>query len=408
VNKDVLSQTEILIVHQLTAKLERKEIEAWVRDKAKDGEDSLEQLDALQAGECFFWSPGLMRVFAKVKVGKKFTYDSSATPEIGDESHVAPRHLSAGDMSHLKEAMATIVEELEAKDPAKLQAALKEAKERATVKDARIAWLEHERDNRVESEVIKEVSVVTDADLEQIRAAAGAVVSAVDPIAKLLEKLAEAQSAPRPSAPPRPSAAPQPQPPMARPRKSTPGVISAALLAQKPVCCRDGLHAAMSGPEQRVLNALAWLESIGVERPEINAVAFLSGYKPGGGAFNNTKGSLRTKSLVEYAPGKRVFLTASGRLHAQSPDVPLDTQELHSQVIDRLSGPERRILRPLLEAWPGTLSNAALADAAEYGAGGGAFNNARGRLRTLGLIDYPERGQVRARDLLFLGHHHSA
>lgn len=34
-------------------------------------------------------------------------------------------------------------------------------------------------------------------------------------------------------------------------------------------------------------------------------------------------------------------------------------------------------------------------------AGAGAFNNPRGRLKTLGLIEYPQPGMVRAKDLLF-------
>lgn len=39
---------------------------------------------------------------------------------------------------------------------------------------------------------------------------------------------------------------------------------------------------------------------------------------------------------------------------------------------------------------------------AEGDAAGGAFNNPRGRLRSLGLIEYPQPGFVVARPLLFL------
>jgi hypothetical protein len=48
------------------------------------------------------------------------------------------------------------------------------------------------------------------------------------------------------------------------------------------------------------------------------------------------------------------------------------------------------------------VENDALARAAGYEPGGGAFNNPRGRLRSLGLVEYPERGKVVARPLLFL------
>ena len=43
-----------------------------------------------------------------------------------------------------------------------------------------------------------------------------------------------------------------------------------------------------------------------------------------------------------------------------------------------------------------------LAEAVGMEASGGGFRNPLGRLRTLGLIEYPDRGRVRARDVLFL------
>ena len=57
--------------------------------------------------------------------------------------------------------------------------------------------------------------------------------------------------------------------------------------------------------------------------------------------------------------------------------------------------------KPLLKSYPSSMHNQTLADAAGYTAGAGAFNNPRGRLKTLGLIEYPQPGMVRARDLLF-------
>jgi hypothetical protein len=70
-------------------------------------------------------------------------------------------------------------------------------------------------------------------------------------------------------------------------------------------------------------------------------------------------------------------------------------------VLERLTGPERKLLGPLLESYPSALTLEELAMQSGYEVGGGAFNNPRGRLRTLGLIDYPHRGTVRAADLLF-------
>lgn len=135
--------------------------------------------------------------------------------------------------------------------------------------------------------------------------------------------------------------------------------------------------------------------------PEQTAAAFLAGYTIGGGAWNNPRGALRTKGLIEYR-GERLALTDAGRDLAQAPDAPLTTAELHRMVLDRLPGPEQKILGVLLEAYPESLENGELARRAGYEPGGGAFNNPRGRLRSLGLVEYPERGLVRARSILFL------
>ncbi len=158
----------------------------------------------------------------------------------------------------------------------------------------------------------------------------------------------------------------------------------------------------LTGPEQRILDALAWLSSIGVERPEQAAVAFLAGYTIGGGAFNNPKGKLRGKGLIEYVPGDCLLLTDSGRQVANLPTAPLTTEALHTAVLIRLPGPEQKILRVLLDAYPAPVSYEELARLAGYAEGGGAFNNPRGRLRSLGLIEYPGRGVAVAKPLLFL------
>ena len=157
----------------------------------------------------------------------------------------------------------------------------------------------------------------------------------------------------------------------------------------------------LTGPEQRILNAIAWLEDIGVESPEQPAVAFLAGYSYGGGAYNNPRGRLNVNGLVEYVPGNRIRLSAKGKQMAEPTDVPSTNDALHESVLARLPGPEQRLLKPLLKSYPSSMHNQTLADAAGYTAGAGAFNNPRGRLKTLGLIEYPQPGMVRARDLLF-------
>lgn len=158
--------------------------------------------------------------------------------------------------------------------------------------------------------------------------------------------------------------------------------------------------AEITGPMQRILNAIAWLESIGIDAPSQVAVAFLANYSYGGGAFNNPRGALNSAGLVEYA-GKNIRLTEAGRAVANYPDVPLTVQELHTHVLGILPGPHQKILSVLLEKYPNAISKADCASIAGY-AQGGAFNNPLGKLHSMGLVDYPQPGYVVAESLLFL------
>lgn len=106
---------------------------------------------------------------------------------------------------------------------------------------------------------------------------------------------------------------------------------------------------------------------------------------------------------MEYVPGDKIRLTDEGRRFAVAPDTPLDAKELQSFVMERLPGPEQRILRVLLDHYPNAISNEDCAASCDppYQSGGGAYNNPRGRLRSLGLIEYVG-GKLRAKPLLFL------
>jgi hypothetical protein len=160
---------------------------------------------------------------------------------------------------------------------------------------------------------------------------------------------------------------------------------------------KDGL----SGPEQRLLDAIAWQNALGIEEPPQVAVAFLAGYTYGGGAFNNPRGSLRTKGLVDYRAGDRIALTPAGKKRAHAPEADLTIEELHRRVLSVLDNPLQRLLKPLLDAYPNALGDDELAPLAGYKPGVGAFNNPKGRLRSLGLIEYPQPKHSVASGVLF-------
>ena len=185
------------------------------------------------------------------------------------------------------------------------------------------------------------------------------------------------------------------------PRRVYPSKHAAVAYDHDRAISRDPGDPRLTGPERRILEALAWMESIGQTAPVVEAVAFLADYRPGGGAFQNNRSTLRSKGLIDYPGPGCLALTAEGRAWAPRPPTPGSGEQLRATVLARLAGPERRVLEPLIAAYPEPLTADELAERSGYGAGGGAFQNTRSRIRTLGLIDYPRPGLVRAADLLF-------
>ncbi|KKL10877.1 hypothetical protein LCGC14_2551450, partial [marine sediment metagenome] len=75
-NKNVLSQTEVLITLQTTAPQDKKAIDAWVKENGDEEErDELMQTIAkLPKGEAWIWSPQWLECFERVKIRQRRTF----------------------------------------------------------------------------------------------------------------------------------------------------------------------------------------------------------------------------------------------------------------------------------------------------------------------------------------------
>lgn len=163
-------------------------------------------------------------------------------------------------------------------------------------------------------------------------------------------------------------------------------------------------HDGISPVEQRVLDALAELDILGVPKPERIQVAFLAGYSNlDSKGFKNATGSLRTADLIAYPTPGTIALTGAGREKANWTERPRTPAELQERIIRLLGGVHGRVLEPLIKAYPEAVAREEVARQAGYGnLDSKGFKNAMGRLRSLGLIDYPTSGQVQAQRVLFL------
>lgn len=396
VNKEVLSQVECLCVLQVTGPHERKALEEWVQEAGADRK-LVGELPGLSRGEGYVWSPAWLRIYARVHFSKKTTFDASATPEVGKATRAAS--ISAVDVAALREDMAEVVAQAEKDDPVVLRrkiAQLEKAKSHTTDPSPMALQVTIDRQVRQETARItatrdREWGVAMSGANKEILRLHKLVGQAVKNLGGSFTESTAAVFHPISLEAVVKGTSPQEY--ISELKKS--GTPFEEIVRGE----YQGIHSGLTSPEQRILDAIAWMNSIGVREPEQPAVAFLAGYSYGGGAYNNPRGSLKTKGLIEYR-GKSLVLTPQGTQAANMPDTDPSVEELHQKVLSVLGGPEKRLLVPLLEAYPGAISNETLANRSNYALGSGSFNNPKGRLRTLGLIEYVPEG-VRARDILF-------
>ncbi len=96
-------------------------------------------------------------------------------------------------------------------------------------------------------------------------------------------------------------------------------------------------------------------------------------------------------------------MTEEGRVHARPVDRPLSVSELHERLCQKLGGPEAKLLRELISIYPSSISKEELGARLGYtNVRSGGFSEPVGRLRALGIAEYPQKNEVKAADWLFL------
>lgn len=367
-NKDVLTQCEILVAMRLLHPLDIKAIKEWVNVHADPGlaEKMIGSLPSLPIGEAWFWAPGWGDIFHRVKVRRRETFDSSATPKPGEKA-AAPKSLKEIDLEALGEQIKATVQRAKENDPAALKRRIRE----------------------LEGHLKKSPQTVTDIEAlkameekgwaEATRAAERTWKQAVADRDKIIDQLVERitkikqwsdlviKRTPMPLNLPAPSVTKthQASPPRA--------AALAEPIGDQPI----------PKAERLILTALSHYPQ---GRSKIQA-ALLTGYAHSGGGFVNAVGSLRTKGWIEGG-SELLRITVAGQ-EAIGPVDPLPRGvDLLRDWQRQLPKAEREILDVLFEVYPQPLTKTDIAErtASKYQSDGGGFINALGRLRTLELV----------------------
>lgn len=404
VHNDTLTACETLVAMRVIHKADRDAIEDWIKGNGdKDVSDEvLNSLAGMKRGEAYVWSPEVEFGPERLTFPMFTTFDSFAPPQL--QKKVSGKDWASVDLDEVKAKLSAVIEKAKAEDPRELQKQI-----RSLTLD-----LQRERASQAESkptEVVKEIEtpVVSDLQVENLKQSA-------ELLAGLLTRFTEGVSALSVIA----TEVHDGLAKLNRDRRNLPNATE--VTRQGPIVTRRPVHVDMaprvqhlkhdlplrngdfrvSSSQQRILDSLAWLESIGLQSMVKNQVALMADASPTSSTYLNNLGALRSAGLVDYPSPGNVALTDAGRAAANGDDAPASNDELHRQIYSKLTSSQTPILRELISVYPQPLKKEELAGRVGASLTSSTYLNNLGRLRSLKLIDYPQTGYAVATPILFI------
>lgn len=357
-NKDVLTQMEILISHRVLHKLDRKALEEWVaaHDAKGKGDEFLGSLSTLNRGEAWVWSPSFLDIFQRVQIRQRKTFDSSATPKAGEQQSL-PTVTAPVDLEKLRESIRETIERTKEDDPRELR--------------AKIAELKRALESRIDKPILEDSQIQgLRESIEALDRAIVRVVECASPINAALLNL--------------PSRIVH-QLPIFEERI---GSLTIPEAMERP---KNG---SLGRAERSILRILSQYPKVGRTKVQI---AIMAGYAHEGGGFNNALSRLRTAKLIYGS--EPIKISPSGISEIGPVEKLPHGSELLLHWCSKLGRAERSILETLSRYYPATLTKENLAELTGYEPSGGGFNNALSKLRTLELIQ--GRGDLMASEVFF-------
>jgi hypothetical protein len=418
-NKDVLTQTEVLIVLRTAHPRDRAPVLEWMKVHASEMEvdEVAESLAKLPKGDAWIMSAGWLDIFQRVHIRERRTFNSSATPTPG-QVRASPRRLAPVDLKLLQERMAGTIERAKANDPAALKrrvaelegilaAALTRA-ERIDKKLERVVEKDDPKLGALVRQLRKAVNLamkfiitinaegflkagggtIEPAELDKaIRAAVASVSKNIeakfDARNREIERLKREASHVLASLK---ALADADVPVEITVAHREPFAVSAVTHSRSSYQPVDGERGPLKPAIRRVLEAAARLHPAPVSKRQLATLAI---YKPKGGGFANIIGELRGRGLFS-GPNSAISVTEAG-LAQVDPEVlrPRSPEELREMWQMRLKPSEWRVLKAALDVYPQTLSKAELAARCDppYDPAGGGFSNLVGSLRAAVLLE---------------------
>lgn len=341
-NKDVLSQVDILTVLRMSHPLDIKAATDWIKSEvtvefAKQVETAL---PSLPVGTAFFCSAPL-NLGKRVEVRIRRTFNSGATPKPG-ERKVEPKVLAQVDIEKLGQKIAESVKRAQEDSPEYLKQRIAELEAQGGKADMGVL----EDVQRMEQE-LAELRPLRERVEEAERIAqdrANRLQAFVSRMKNLLNEFEDADQAWKNWDPgdttmtqlalatPASQRTPFPIPPSA--------VSKLADVTFAPN--RDGRALGVNEPQQRILNAMATLWGMRNANVTIEWIACTAGTTPRARGFEENMRQLKVKGLVDG-----IRLTEQGKSIAQAASTPPTFRAVMERISAMVSTPQADMLRML-------------------------------------------------------------
>lgn len=390
IHKDVLTQVETLITMGLTGPRDVAAINEWVGLHATDDEARAVRgsLASLPTGTGWVWSPGWLGTLEKVAFRRVTTFDSSATPKVGQRL-ATPTARAEIDLDALGEEIAATVERAKDDEPKELRRRIAEL-ERQLAKTPAAIPVPEVKEVRVEVPALHQETLdALEKRAHQLNEVSGALREQAEQLRQSVSEINAAVVTARETRNLEPKARPVEAMTPARPAtpRNRPSTI-------QPTSVADDMK--LSKAQKAIVTALAMHGPLSIRQ-----IGLHSGYAHKSGSFANNMSSLRTRGFIEGA-GQSVSITHAGQtaLDSNGGFDPLPSgRALVDWWLNRLPKAQAAMLSALLEAYPRSLTAEQLGEATGYASGSGSFANNRSKLNVAELI-HGDRNGLFANDTL--------
>jgi len=432
-NKDVAELADCMIAFRIVGPRSIAAVMDWFGEHIpkEQWKDLIAILRKLPIGRALVVSPGWLEFEGEAQIRPRETFDSSATPKPGQKAKTPRGAAAKPDLGKYQERMAATIERAEANDPSKLKKKISElraelAKAQKTKPAAKVdpksvvrttelvkaqRTLEAAMKFIIEittknfdagvptDEIHKAINGAVETGLKRVESIITSRFSQIQKLKTDAERVLQQMK----------QIVKSDVPVKVEVRRNEPFTVGAT--TSKPIRPRQHEEQIVDGElkisqtQQRILDALAWFESIGNNQPSVLQIGAVALIDATGGHFSNTVGPLSSHGLITRGNGV-IVLTEKGRQFAQVPESVATLNDYHDVLRQRVrklksaSGKTIEILNVIINRGGADVTTEEIGREVGIDHTGGHFSNSIGPLGGIGLIRR-NHGVVTPTEILF-------